>query len=418
MLLRAGVVYAITFVLIVARRLRWLPIGRPAGALVGACLAVASRVLTPDEAYASIDHGTIVLLFSMMLVNVHLERAGAFMRLAGMLGKWPRTARGLTYAVAVGSGVGSALLVNDAVCLMGTPVVLALARRRGVHPLPFLLALALGANVGGVMTLTGTPQCMIVGQLGHISYPAYAAVMVPLGALCLGLLCLVLRFTYREEPSEERIVTPDREAESEPELLRPALFALALITVGFVLRFDLAWTALVGACVLVVMARRELARLLNLVDWSVLLFFCGLFVVVGGLRHAGAGEKLLSLVGPWLSGPPSHSTSALAAASVVGSNIVSNVPLVLLVGPSLDRLPNPRLLWLTLSMASTFAGNLTLLGSVANIIVSETAGERGGMTFRAYLRVGLPVTVLTTVAGVLALLAMNASGYLALTQRL
>lgn len=412
----AIVVFAITYALIVARRLHWLPIGRPAGALVGACLAVATRTISPEEAYRAIDHATLGLLFGMMVITVHLEHAGAFHRIALRLERWPRSPRALLCAIAVLSGVGSALLVNDAVCLMATPVVLAVARRRELHPLPFLLALATGANVGGVMTLTGTPQCMIVGQLGKISYTAYAATMVPVGIVGLSILCMVLLFAYRRGLPDRAGIREVEVAEhvEDPSLLVPSLIAVAFVTLGFVMRFDLAWTALAGAALALVLVRRDAADVLERVDWSVLVFFAGLFVVVGALRTSGVMDATFRLVSPWIQGGPG-AVVPFAAVSVVASNVLSNVPYVLLAAPLVDHLAEPRLMWLTLSMAATFAGNLTLLGSVANVIVAEGAGEEGEMGFLAYLRVGLPATILTTIGGGVILVTLHALGWITRT---
>jgi Na+/H+ antiporter NhaD/arsenite permease-like protein len=400
-------IFCITYVLIIARRLHWLPIGRPAGAMVGACLMVASRVLTPEQAYASIDHGTLGLLFGMMLINAHLERAGAFHRAASVLEHWPRSPRALMCSIAVGSGVGSALLVNDAVCLMGTPVVMAVARDRKLRPLPLLLALAVGSNVGGVMTLTGTPQCMIVGRLGKIPYTEYAAAMVPVGLVGLVMLCAVLLVVFPRIEHETVRDSVAKELDTfDPSLLRPSVLAVVFVTVGFALHMDLAWTALSGAVLLLLMARRDASHVIERIDWSVMLFFTGLFVVVGGVRASGVMELAIERWGHLIRGGTS-AVIPMSLASVVGSNVVSNVPFVLLAGPWIEQLPEARLMWLTLAMASTFAGNLTLLGSVANVIVAEGAGDAGEMTFMNYLRVGLPTTILTTVAGGMVLIGMR-----------
>lgn len=417
----AVAVFVASYVLIITRRLRWLPIGRPAGALVGACLMVSTRVLTPEQAYGSVDHSTLGLLFGMMLINAQLERAGAFHRVAAVLDHHLRSPRVLLCAVAAGAAFASALLVNDAVCLMGTPVVLALARRRRLHPLPLLLALATGSNVGGVMTLTGTPQCMIIGQMGRISYASYAAVMVPVGLVALLVLCAVLLVVHGRPRPEDEPPSDTNEGAREPErfddaLLWPSVIALAFVTGGFVLHFDLAWTAMLGASLLLIAARRDAALVLARVDWSVLLFFTGLFIIVGGLRASGAADIALRYLGARVRGG-AGSLLPLSFAWMVGSNLVSNVPFVLLAGPWVARMPDTRLMWLALSMATTFAGNLTLLGSVANIIVAEGAGERGGMTFGAYLRVGFPATILTTLAGAATLLALQASGWIAYSAR-
>lgn len=400
-------VFLLAYALIAVRRLSWLPVGRPTGALLGAVLMVLLGVLSPDEAYAAVDGDTIALLFGMMVLQVELDRSGRLDALTSALAarRWPATR--LLVAVVFGSGLLSALLVNDAVCLMATPLVARLCRGAGLPPLPFLLALATSSNVGGVMTLTGTPQCMLVGRYSGLSYVEYARVMVPVG---LALLALTAGFFLAVYGRALRGVRTSPVAPALPlDRPRARRFELCLgaVLVGYVAGLPLAWVALAGACLVALLKRGEPTENLARLDWPLLVFFASLFVVVGGLAQAGWVGDAVEALTPWLTSDPSSRPAPFAAFSIVGSNVFSNVPFVLVLGHGYPGATDA--FWFQLALTSTLAGNLTLVGSVANLIVAETAQREGAQVgFVAYLKVGVPLTLVTTAAGVglLALLGM------------
>jgi len=406
----ALVLFALTYLLIAVRRLRLLHIGRPAGALVGGVAMVLFGVLSPREAYAAVDLATLGLLFGMMVITAYLGEAGFFNILARAALERTADPRILLAGVVWVSGLASALLVNDTVCLMMTPLVALLATSLRLDPLPFLLALATSSNIGSVATLTGNPQNMIIGTASGIPYRQYLFVMGPIAVLCLALNHALLYAAFKDRLGRGDGAAP---AEGPHRLRRPllwkSLLTLGLVVGGWLGGTDLSFTAVAGAALLILAARFSPARILERLDWSLLLFFAGLFVVMAGVRASGASGAVLSLL-PLGSGP--LHVAAFTLLSVAGSNLFSNVPFVLAAAEWVGHHPDARFFWLLLALTSTFAGNLTLVGSMANLIVAELAKGVHHLGFREYLRFGLVTTAVTTAAGVLLLSLLFALGAL------
>jgi Na+/H+ antiporter NhaD/arsenite permease-like protein len=393
-------VFAATYLLVATRRLACLPIGRVGGALLGAAVMVAIGALTPAQSFAAIDHDTILLLFAMMLLIAYLERGGLFERIALGALLLARTPVQLLVLVSLLSAVLSAVFVNDAVCLLLTPVVIRVAVGAGLPLAPYLLAICTSANLGSAATLVGNPQNMIIGSLGGLGFVEFMVLAGPPALVGVAINTLLLWLYFRR-----RLPTGPLAAQAAaPAMpLDPLVMPVALLVLaGFLGGAHLGYAALAGALVFVVRDREApeapeaaLAR----VDWGLLVFFCGLFIVVQAL--AGTGLVELAWAG---AAPPQLDTPArLAEFSglvAAGSNLVSNVPMVLLAGPQIGQFSDPTLAWVALGLATTVAGNLTLLGSVANLIVAEQAREHHELGFFEYLRFGavstlviLPVTV-------------------------
>jgi Na+/H+ antiporter NhaD/arsenite permease-like protein len=392
------VVFAVTYVLVAGRRLRWIAVDRPAGALVGAVLAVAVGAITPDEAARAIDHSTLVLLFAVMGMGAFLGMDGFFDRAAPALARWARSPARLLGALVWVAGLLSALVTNDAVCVLFAPVVVDWIERWRLPRLPFLLALATGANTGSVATLVGNPQNMLCGSLGHLSFATFAWRMVPVALVALAINHTILHRAFATS------LAGTLEAEDVPTSpwTRRTVFTLVVIacTVAvYSAGAHLAYTALAGFVVLLLGHRADPAEVWKRIDWSILLFFGGLFVAVEGLARSGAPGWVFARIPLYL--PPEGIGAYLRTAMyfLVGSNVVTNVPFILIVQEQMARLPDPVLGWELLGMASTFAGNLTLLGSVANVIVAEKSERVGGLRFMEYLRVGALVGLLTTSVG-------------------
>lgn len=391
------VIFLVTYALVSARRLGWLGLDRPGGALLGAVATVLFGVLGPDEAIRAIDGRTLLLLFGMMGMGAFLGADGFFERAGAALARWARTPARLLGAIVWSAGLLSALITNDAVCVLGAPLVVALIRRHQLPPLPFLLALATASNTGSVATLVGNPQNMLCESLGGLSYRAHLGLMLPVALVSLGLNHGLLHWVHRRALAGGGLQV---EA-AAPVLTRRStltLFVLFATSGLYTLGADLAWTATAGCAALLLIVRVEPAEVWARIDWSVLLFFAALFVVVEGLVQTGAPALFfdrqplgdLESLGDGL---------RLAALFLFGSNVVSNVPFILVVKDEMAGFSDPKLAWEMLAMASTFAGNLTLLGSVANIIVAEKGREVGGMGFVGHLVVGLPLALLTTLLG-------------------
>lgn len=398
------IIFLITYALISVRRLSWLGFDRPAGALLGAFACVASGVLAPERALAAINGPTILLLFGVMGMGAFLALDGFFDQIEGSLLRLARTPARLLACIVWGCGLLSAVITNDAVCVLGAPLVVRLIERQRLPRLPFLLALATAANTGSVATLVGNPQNMLCAVLGQLSFRQHLWVVGPLAIIALAINHALLHLMFRSALRGATLELP-----AEPTRLRGrALWTLGMIgaTIAiYTLGADLAWSAVGGFVCLLLLHRRDSRLLWVRIDWSLLLFFCGLFIVVEGLAQSGAPAAIFARVP--LAGAADGTSGWFRVSGIflVASNVVSNVPFILLIRDQMASLPHPTLGWELLTVASTFAGNLTLLGSVANIIVAESAREIGGIGFVEYLRVGIPLALVTTAVGTLWLLA-------------
>jgi Na+/H+ antiporter NhaD/arsenite permease-like protein len=402
--IRAGLAVAVfvaTYILVSARRIHFVPLGRPVAALAGAVCMVFVAGMPRQEAYHAIDHDTLALLLGMMGIVAYLAEAGFFGMAQGFLLRRFPTPAALLAGTALLSGVLSALLVNDAVCIFLTPVVVLLCKRLNLLYTPFLMAVATSANIGSVATLVGNPQCMILGNLGNLEFRAYAARMAPVAAVALAANTGLLLLFYRKALGPARRLEAPPPSVDRPGLKR-AILTVVLVLVGFLAGLPLGWCGLAGFTLLALLSRADPSPMLKKIDWSVLLFFAGLFVVVRGLTLTGLPDEA------WAKVPePGLSTlggrAILSAVLAVGSNIVSNVPIVMVVAPKLAALGEGGAGWYLAAMATTFAGNLTLLGSVANIIVAEGAREHHELGFLEYLKFGVLSTVLSLSIGVVML---------------
>jgi Na+/H+ antiporter NhaD/arsenite permease-like protein len=404
----ATVIFGITYMLISGRQLKILPSNRPAAALLGAVLMVSTGVMTPERAYRAVNYDTLVLLLGMMLISAYLYLAHFFEWAADVVLKFSQTPQRLLIYLTLTSGIFSALLVNDMVCLMLTPLVVAVIRRGKLPLLPFLIALATSANIGSVATLVGNPQNMIIGHFSHIPFSEFARSLAPIALVGLAINFVIVSFGFR---GVLRTAAISREFHPIPKLDR-GLFAIVCIVfvsifACFFAGLNLAWTALAGAALVMVLARRDTHVVLKLVDWHLLVFFAALFVVVEGLNDTGLPDAIYRHLQPIFGASAKAQAWNLTWFSIAGSNIFSNVPFVLVAGKWIPYFGDPVLMWKVLAMATTFAGNLTIIGSVANMIVVESVREHVEIGFWDYARFGIPITILSTVAGAFVLLVLQ-----------
>jgi Na+/H+ antiporter NhaD/arsenite permease-like protein len=404
----ATVIFAITYVLISGRQLKILPLNRPAAALLGAVLMVCTGVMTPERAYRAVNYDTLVLLLGMMLISAYLYLAHFFEWAADVVLNFSRTPQRLLLYLTLISGILSALLVNDMICLMLTPLVVAVIRRGRLPLLPFLIALATSANIGSVATLVGNPQNIIIGHFSHISFAEFARSLAPAAIVGLAINFGIVSLGFH---NVLRGVVISREPHAIPKLDR-GLFAIVCVVfvsifACFFAGLNLAWTALAGAALVMVVARRDTHEVLKLVDWHLLVFFAALFVVVEGLSDTGLPDAIYRHLQPMFGSHVTAQAWNLTWFSVAGSNIFSNVPFVLVAGKWIPHFADPALMWKVLALATTFAGNLTIIGSVANMIVVESAREHLQIGFWDYARFGIPITIVTTAAGIGVLLVLH-----------
>lgn len=399
------VILLATYLLIAVQQVPGLRLNRPAASLLGAVAMVTIGGLPLRDAYAAVDLDVMVFLLGVLLLTGFLELGGFFEWAAGHLVERAHSPRTLLATVVVSSGVLSAFFVNDTICLVLTPLVLAVVRPLGLPALPYLLAVALGSNVGSAMTPTGNPQNMLVGVASGIHFARFVATLALPSLGGLAIVYAVIAWAHRRALSGPLRVDAALPATAFDRLLvTKALVVFGGALAGWLLGLSLPLVAITAAAVLLAIAGRDPADAFARVEWSLLLFFGALFVVMGGVRDVPLVESLTSIAARHVTGAPLHDAAIVSGAMVVLSNLVSNVPAVILWLPVVPRVPRADFVWLVVAMSSTFAGNLTLLGSMANLIVAERAQARGEhLGFAAYLRVGIPVTVLTVAFGVLVL---------------
>ncbi|VFU08000.1 SLC13 family permease [Methylocella tundrae] len=394
-------IFLVTLAGIAVGRAPGLRIDRAGMALVGASMMLATGAFGFEDALKAVDLDTIALLLGMMIIVAQLRVSG-FFELAGSFAL--RRAHGpllLLAAIVIVTGCLSAFLVNDAICLALTPLVIDLTRRLRRNPVPYLLAVAMASNAGSVATFTGNPQNMMIGVASHIPYAQFALRLAPIAAAALLLTFCLIAVVHRREFS-----TPFSEADGPARARRHPwqIGKAALVTVCVIIAFfagaPVAEAALIGGSLLLVSRAVNPKKIYAEMDGALLLMFAGLFIVVAGAKNALLTPDALAAVGRL------HLENGWILSGVTAglSNLISNVPAVLVLKPFIEASPNANQAWLVVAMSSTLAGNLTLVGSIANLIVAERA-KRSDVTisFFDYLKVGLPLTVLSLGLGAFAL---------------
>ena len=402
-------ILAATYLLIAVQGLAGVRLPRPAAALLGAVAMVVIGGLPLHEAYASIDMDVIVFLLGVLLLTGFLELSGFFEWAAAHIVRRAHSRHALLASVVFLSGILAALFVNDTVCLMLTPLILAVVRPLNLRPTPFLLAVALASNVGSAMTPIGNPQNMLIAVASGIHFAKFVVTLALPSIGGLAIVYAVIAFVHRRDLREaQSLVDVSPLPTIDRALVSKSLVCFGGALVGWLAGFPLPLVAITAAAVLIAISGRDPSPAFAKVEWELLLFFAALFVVMRGVRDVPLVVSLTSAAGSHLVGAPMRDATIVSGAMVALSNLVSNVPAVLLWIPVVPTLREPRFVWLVMAMSSTFAGNLTLIGSMANLIVAERAGARGEpVTFLDYLRVGAPTTILTLAFGIIVLVLMR-----------
>ncbi len=390
-------IFILTYTGVALGRIPGFRLDRAGIALTGAALMMAVGAITPEEAYRAIDLETLALLLGMMIVVAHLKLSGFFRLVTGWALAHAHSPLVLLATVAVTTGVLSAFLVNDAVCLVMAPLVIEVTRSLRRDPIPYLLTVAMASNVGSTATITGNPQNMIVGAVSRIPYTTFAATLTPVAAVGLLFVILLVAALWWDEFRRPAQLTAKS---SPPRLHKPQLIKAVVVAFGVIVSFfagvAVAKAAILGGALLLVTRAIKARKVYREIDGSLLLLFAGLFVVVA------AAEKILftsEVVGAVQSFHLDN-IYILTAVTAVLSNIISNVPAVLALKPFVQGLIDQHRIWLVIAMSATLAGNLTLVGSVANLIVAERARAAGiEMSFWAYCRAGIPLTAITLAIG-------------------
>ena len=394
-------IFLITYGLIAFESNVGLYLDRTATAFCGAVAMVLAGALGPSEALRSIDWGTIAFLLGMMILVAHFQVSGFFHWVAVAVARVARTRFQLLALVVFASGILSAFFVNDTICLIFAPLVLALTAELDLPLAPYAIALALAANIGSAMSVTGNPQNALVGVAAHFSFLDFLVHLAPVSLVGLGLELGVLALMFRKDVFGPLPKHPDpAPAKLDRRLLGKCGAAASLVLVLWAMGYSFPLVAVSVAAVILVLGRVRSGEIHHRVDWELLLFFASLFVVIGGLAESGAVSRLVELFRPWLGGGAMAQLWGMSGAMLVLGNLVSNVPAVLLFRPLVPHFPRPHLVWLTLACTATLAGNATPFGSIASLIVIQHTRRRGGVGFGEFVRVGLVVTLVTTAAAI------------------
>src|SRR6266478_4914159 len=395
----AGAIFVGSYLALAVGRIPGLAIDRAGVALVGACLMVAGGALPLEDAYKAIDLDTLTLLLGMMIVVANLRLSGFFAQASAWVMRRAHYPLALLAAVTTAAGVFSAFLVNDAICLVLAPPVLQLTLSLRRNPVPYLLAVAMASNIGSTATITGNPQNMMIGSFSHIPYTRFALALGPVALAGLVVTVMLIALLHREEfVHGPRLEAPQLDIRVNRVLVIRALLATAAVMALFFAGQAPAKAAIIIGGLLLLTRRVKSWRVYAEIDWSLLLMFAGLFIIVAGAERTLLTPARIAAIGRF----HLDQVPVLSLVTAALSNIVSNVPAVLMMKPFVGQLRDPGTAWLVMAMASTLAGNLTVLGSIANLIVVQKAAVSGvTIGFWDYFRVGGPLTAISLTIGTL-----------------
>jgi len=392
----ALIIFIITYLGIIFTRLPGITVDRPSAAFSGAVAMVLFGIFTPDEAVAAIDFNTIFLLLGMMIIITSLQIDGFFSLIANQTISYSKTRLKLLSLIVFVTGISSAFLVNDAVVLMFTPVIIHICRSSRINPIPYLIAEILSANIGSAMTITGNPQNMLIGISSGITYTSFLLHLLPVSLIGMVLVIYAVRFFYWEEFRQKETLSFSEKGTYDLKKLSRSIAVFSLVVLGFffgkIWNLSIPLIALTGAALILLMGKARPSEVIHKIDWVLLLFFASLFIVVGAVEKTGLFTPLLQkdLLSPDLKG-----LGIIHGLSLFLSQIVSNVPFAVLMLPIL-KVAGSSLLWLGLASASTLAGNATIIGAMANLIVIESADKEGlHIGFMSFFKIGIVVTMLT-----------------------
>jgi Na+/H+ antiporter NhaD/arsenite permease-like protein len=394
--LAAILIFALTYFVLAIGRFPGFRIDRTGAAIIGASLMVGVNALSLEDAHQAINFDTIILLFGMMIVVANLQLSGFFSLVAQRIVEHAGSPVLLLIAIVAIAGFFSAFFVNDTMCLVLTPLVLEIAETLRRNPVPYLLVVALASNIGSVATIPGNPQNMMIGSFSGISYRQFLACLGPVALAGLVLAVIVIYLAYRREfAAAENVTVVERIVSVDRGLMWKSIAA----SLGMIVMFFVGWpvpkVAVVTGALLLITRRVDPEKIYRGIDWSLLVMFVGLFVVIGGIEKTSYQADLAAFAGRL----GLENVLVLSGFTALLSNLVSNAPAVLVFKPLVVHLANPTRAWLTLAMSSTLAGNLTVVGSVANLIVIQQARQRVRIGFWEYFRVGAPLAVLTILLG-------------------
>jgi len=392
-------VFAVVYLGMFLGGLPRLKLDRAGVALLGAIAVIGIGALDTQQAAQAVDLPTVLLLFSFMVVSAQMRLGGFYGAITAGVAKLPLAPVGLLAVLLVVAALLAAVFSNDIVCLAMTPIVARLCLTRRLPPLPFLVGLACAANIGSALTLIGNPQNMLIGSVMRLGFADYLrAALLPV-ALSLLFLWLWLSWQLQRRPvggspPPAGAQAGDGNDDAPPfdrwQTVKGLLVAGTLLVVFLFTDWPREVAALIAAGVLLLSRRFHSSHVLGFVDWELLVLFIGLFVVNAAFEHTGLAAEAVAYLAT--RGVHLQEAGPLLVITVLLSNLVSNVPAVMLLLPHVEGAPAATLL----ALASTFAGNLLLVGSIANLIVVDLAQKSGiDIDWLDHARIGLPVTLVS-----------------------
>lgn len=400
-MLKVLAIFALTYILISVQRLPKISIDRPTGSMIGAVLIVLTGVLTFEQAVGGIDFNTITLLLGMMIIVTYLAIAGFLDFISIRILQIAKNPFQLLVLVAFSSGILSALFVNDTIVLIYTPILIRTIILAELKPMPYLIVLATSSNIGSAATIVGNPQNMLIGMESEIPFLDFTFHMLPIAFFGLIIDIAVVALIYRREIFNNGFTVTLPQPSMDVPLLKRAMLVMGLVLFGFLFNLmPIPLVAISGAAIMLLLGSKLQTRVLHRVDWPLLFFFCNLFVVMHGVEKSGLADAMFQQFSPLFQLTGLGFILGLSLFSVIGSNLVSNVPFVMMMLPFASKIGHDSIFWYTLAMSSTFAGNLTIIGSVANMIVMESSRRAGiEISFFEFFKVGAVVTLLTVLMG-------------------
>jgi Na+/H+ antiporter NhaD/arsenite permease-like protein len=400
----AAIVFLITYAVIVSDR-----VDKTLTALAGGLAMVLLRIIDQEEAFDAIDFNVIFLLAGMMILAGILRRTGFFQWLAI---RSIKISDGepfrLLIVLSVISAVLSAMLDNVTTMVLIAPVTISIASILGINPVPLLVSEILASNIGGTATLIGDPPNILIGSASGLDFAAFLANMGPVAGVVFLVFLVTLRLIFggklRVEPEarDAALALDEGEVIADPRLLRVSVAVIGATLIGFLvhgqLGYEPATVALIGATVLMLVARMEPESVLREVEWPTLFFFVGLFMLVEGVVHVGIIDAMATGLFDLTAGDPTVTTLGLLWLSGIASAIIDNIPYTATMIPVVQGLGSAGLpiepLWWSLALGACLGGNATIIGASANVVVANLSGRSGHpITFRGFLPYGVVVVI-------------------------
>lgn len=394
------IIFIITYIGIIFTRLPKVNIDRPSAAFTGAVAMIVFGIISFDNAIKAIDFNTITLLLGMMIIVSTLKFEGFFSLIASKTISYSHSRNKLLIIIVFITGIASAFLVNDAVVLLFTPIIISICRKTNLNPIPYLIAEILSSNIGSAMTITGNPQNMLIGISSNISYLDFLIKLLPISIIGMIIIVFIVKLFYRKHFNDKSILEFETDYKYDFKKMRISVLIFLLVIIGFffgkILSLSIPIIALIGASLILLFGKAKPSSVIKDVDWVLLLFFASLFILVSSIQSLGLldsfinielNENLSSIIG-------------LHSLSLVMSQILSNVPYTVLMTPLMDVLNNENL-WLALASSATLAGNATIIGAMANLIVIESAEkENVKISFWEFFKIGIITTLITLILSI------------------